>query len=317
MNRLVTIGIPVYNGARFFEECLESVVSQTYSDLEILIVDDGSIDDSLKIAEDYQSRYDFIKIIRNEKNLGLVGNWNKCLSLSNGDWVKLHFQDDLMEPETIEKMIQMSIDYDLNLVLTDREFFYEDEIKDQFVGYKKLSHLYDDVTIIFPEELASLLIRLGLNDNFLGEPIIGLVKKELLMRYGFYDDLFEHLVDFEYWLRISLNERVGFIPEALHKFRIHEGSKGSLNVHTKNEIVSIPDHDKMKLIHKLANDVYFERFRESVSKRQIDKLIKTNIVRKVAKKGYHKMSTILEPHLLSYVRKNKVDWIKSHIRDFF
>ena len=122
MTSKVSICIPVYNGKGFLKESLESVLSQTYKNMEILIVDDGSTDGSIEVLEEFASKDSRIKLILNENNLGLVGNWNKCVELATGDWIKFQFQDDTMEVDALEKMLRSAKGLDVRLVLTDREY---------------------------------------------------------------------------------------------------------------------------------------------------------------------------------------------------
>jgi glycosyltransferase involved in cell wall biosynthesis len=76
-NPLISVCIPVYNGAAYLEDCLQSVIAQTYSNIEILLVDDGSTDDSISIIEKFSQKDSRIRLVRNQKNLGLTGNWIK------------------------------------------------------------------------------------------------------------------------------------------------------------------------------------------------------------------------------------------------
>lgn len=108
MQELITIGIPTYNGAKYLRESLDSVINQTYQNLDILVIDDNSRDDTISIIEEYQRRDSRIRLIRNLENPGMLANWNRCLKEAKADWIKLHFQDDLMVPETIERMYSAS-----------------------------------------------------------------------------------------------------------------------------------------------------------------------------------------------------------------
>jgi len=300
MSELVSICIPVYNGERFLKESIECVLHQSYRHIEVLIVDDQSTDSTLSIAESFKKSDNRVRIIKNEANLGLVGNWNKCLSEAAGKWIKLHFQDDLMEQDTIARMVRMSIENDLGLVLTDREFFYEDGIKNQFVGLKRLSDFFSKPSIIEPEKLTSILATYGIRDNFMGEPILGLMKTDIATRLGTYDDQFKHIVDFEYWLRIGLNERIGFMPEKLHRFRIHDSSQGAKNVSRPGRI-SVADRDKMNLVHKFMTAPEFSNFRKTASSDLIKKFLEEHIIERAIKIGQSFIDKEMEPYLVAHI----------------
>lgn len=99
---LVSIALCVYNGARFLAQQLDTLVNQTYPNLEIIAVDDCSTDDSLAILESFSQKYPFIKIIRNEHNLGYVKNFEKALSFCQGTYIALCDQDDIWDLEKIK-----------------------------------------------------------------------------------------------------------------------------------------------------------------------------------------------------------------------
>src|SRR5438132_13383598 len=101
----VSICVPLYNGAAHLAECLESVLGQTFADVEIVLVDDGSTDGTVTIAEDFVRRDSRVRLYRNPKNLGLVANWNKCVELTNGEWIKFLFQDDFLQSICLEQML--------------------------------------------------------------------------------------------------------------------------------------------------------------------------------------------------------------------
>lgn len=104
---LVSILIPVFNRERFIGSCIESALSQTYANIEIIIVDNCSSDNTWKICTDFAQSDDRIKIYRNENNIGPVKNWKKAVDYANGLFGKILFSDDLMKPEFIEETLKL------------------------------------------------------------------------------------------------------------------------------------------------------------------------------------------------------------------
>jgi glycosyltransferase involved in cell wall biosynthesis len=102
---LVSVIIGTYNGETFLEEQLRSVLAQTYSHLEIIAIDDGSSDGTIRILREYAARDPRIKIVINERNLGFIRNFEKGCSLSSGKWISLCDQDDYWFPDKVEKMV--------------------------------------------------------------------------------------------------------------------------------------------------------------------------------------------------------------------
>lgn len=252
MQELITIGIPTYNGAKYLRESLDSVINQTYQNLDILVIDDNSRDDTVSIIEEYQNRDSRIRLIRNLENPGMVANWNRCLKEAKADWIKLHFQDDLMVQETIERMYSASQRLGVRLVLTDREYLFEDEIVDFSQNLNRLSNGVNDTRVIPTQYFFQKTIDTKLNQNFIGEPILGLIHKSLVAEIGYYDVRLHQIVDLEYWLRIGLNESIGFIPDRLHIFRVHGNSQGARNSRAK--IVNRTTADKVQIAMKMLCD---------------------------------------------------------------
>lgn len=118
--KLVSIVIATYNGAKFLQQQLDSILQQTYSTLELIIVDDGSIDDTLKILYKYAALDDRIHIYPAEKNLGLVANFERGLKLASGDFIALSDQDDLFHKDKIELLVRkLEENPNKNLVVSD------------------------------------------------------------------------------------------------------------------------------------------------------------------------------------------------------
>src|SRR5918994_2167278 len=107
MNKLpVSICIPTYNGARFLDDCMESARGQSFDDLDILVVDDQSSDETLSIVSKHAGLDSRVRIEQNPRRLGLVGNWNRCVELARGEWIKFVFQDDLVDPHCVESLVE-------------------------------------------------------------------------------------------------------------------------------------------------------------------------------------------------------------------
>jgi len=108
---LVSVVLGTYNGEVYLEEQLRSVLAQTWTNLEIIAIDDGSSDRTVTILREYAARDSRIKVFINEQNLGFVRNFEKGCSLAKGKWISLCDQDDYWLPEKIQKMAQAIGDY--------------------------------------------------------------------------------------------------------------------------------------------------------------------------------------------------------------
>lgn len=102
---LVSIALCTYNGALYINEQLNSILSQTYQNLEIIIVDDCSTDRTFQMLEEFQKKDSRIQLFKNDKNLGFNLNFNKALSLTNGAYIAISDQDDIWDKEKIAFML--------------------------------------------------------------------------------------------------------------------------------------------------------------------------------------------------------------------
>ena len=132
---LVSIVITVYNCEKYIEKLLDSVINQTYKNLEIIIVNDGSKDDTLNICKKYSSRDKRIKII-SQKNAGVSCARNKGIDKVTGKYIYFCDSDDYLELDTIEKMVDIYRQYDVELVVAG--YFSEVETGNSLVSFDKI-----------------------------------------------------------------------------------------------------------------------------------------------------------------------------------
>lgn len=103
-NLIVSIIIPIYNGVDYIDKCLNSIIGQTYKNIEVILIDDGSKDESLKIIKQYSKKYPFIKSFT-QKNVGQALTRNNGIKKSTGDYITFLDQDDYIDSDYIETLI--------------------------------------------------------------------------------------------------------------------------------------------------------------------------------------------------------------------
>ena len=260
MNPKISVCIPTYNGAVYLTECLDSVVKQTFQSMEILVVDDGSSDDSVSIAQRYVRMDRRVRVSVNEGHLGLVDNWNHCVDLANGEWIKFVFQDDRIEPACIARMLDASR-ADVDLVVVRRILDFEqdtpDSVKELYaaslVNHNLTGH-FSDCSYIAPEEFAKLVLKAPFG-NCLGEPTATMVRKSAFTKYGRFNPNLVSLCDWEYFARVAVNTGLCYIDEPLAYFRIHSRAR-SAEIREQQSFW-VATIDPLIIQHELA---YFQPF---------------------------------------------------------
>src|SRR5712691_12790791 len=121
---LVSICIPTFNAARWILDCLVSALAQSYPSLEVLVIDDASTDETVELIRSIDDER--IRLLVNEQNIGLARNWNKCIEMSRGDFIKFLFHDDILYPDCVEKMMRLLLSNEnVGLVFSPRDVIVE------------------------------------------------------------------------------------------------------------------------------------------------------------------------------------------------
>lgn len=120
----VSVVIPIYNASKYLSLCLDSIVSQTYKKLEIILVDDKSTDNSLVLLKEYKEKCRKIKIIRLKENGGVSHARNAGIEKATGDYIFFIDSDDFVDKNCIKKLVEASIKYDADVIDTERLYWY-------------------------------------------------------------------------------------------------------------------------------------------------------------------------------------------------
>ncbi len=112
----ISVIVPVYNVEKYIDRCIQSILTQTYSDYEIILIDDGSVDRSGDICDKYANSYAKIRVIHNETNQGLAEVRNIGIREAKGRYIQFVDSDDWIEPETLELCLNIMCDYDADIV---------------------------------------------------------------------------------------------------------------------------------------------------------------------------------------------------------
>ena len=144
----ISVIIPVYNGEKYLERCVNSVLNQTHTDIELILVDDGSSDKSLQICNDFASADSRVCVIHKE-NGGVSTARNAGLEIATGEYIAFVDSDDYIEPDMYENMLNKALEHKCQVVLCDcvkehgtHKELYSHNIRDGFYNRKQLEEEY-------------------------------------------------------------------------------------------------------------------------------------------------------------------------------
>ena len=212
----ISIITPSLNQGRFIEETIQSVLSQAYPNLEYIIMDGGSSDDTLSVLERYSNQLKWVS----EKDTGQTHAINKGLRMASGDILAYLNADDLLLPGTLIKVAQLFMKCPQAMWVTGKcRIINEDnrEIRRLITGYKNFWLHFRHRSV--------LLIT-----DYISQPAT-FWRADVLNEMGYFDESLHYVMDYEYWLRLYAKYPLVFIPAYLAAFKVHSQSKTTSTGH--------------------------------------------------------------------------------------
>ena len=186
--------IPVYNRAKTIQRAIDSVLNQNYSPLEIIVIDDGSTDETPQIIEKYGDKINII----HQANRGVSAARNKGIKAARGEWIALLDSDDEWLPHKLKLQQDFILENgDFQILQTEEIWIRHGKRVNPMKKHQKFGGH------IFYQSLPLCIIS----------PSAVVFTQKLFQRYGGFDESLPVCEDYDLWLRISANEMVGFIPE--------------------------------------------------------------------------------------------------------
>jgi len=294
LNPLVSICIPTFNGASFIEDALNSALAQTYKNIEIVVSDDASNDTTLQIVKNYQDITTIpIRVYQHQPNC-IGSNWNHCIKHAQGEYIKFLFQDDVLMPKCIEKMIAvLNQKPQCALVACKRQFITEAGMDSPEID--KWKTIYGDLQVhlnmasesgqlILSKKLFSHPLFYASPFNKIGEPSVVMFRKSILGKTGYFREDLKQILDYEYWYRILKQYPIAIITEPLVKFRLHESQATNLN---RNKTIN-----DYKIYENLLYNDYFWLLHPMLRKRLFNKY-------HIIPRGYKRIKQFIKTKILN------------------
>jgi GDP-L-fucose synthase len=212
-NPKLSVVMPAYNAEKYLSGAIESILNQTFKDFEFIIIDDCSIDRTWEILQDYAKKDNRIFCLKNEENLGIAGNLNKCLEFCRGDFIARMDSDDWAYPDRFEKQLKF-LESNPEVGIVGGSI----EVTDSNLSEIKFIRKYfeDDV---------KLKQHLFIQSPF-AHPCI-MFRKEVF-EGQFYNKILSPTEDYDIYFRIGRNYKFANLEDVLLKYRLHSEQSSTI-----------------------------------------------------------------------------------------
>jgi hypothetical protein len=217
----VSVCIPVYNGAGTINRSIDSVLAQTYGNFECVVVDNNSTDSTVECVQAYSDPR--IRIVRNRRNLGMVGNHNQCAAVARGRLIQFVHADDWLLPDCLARLVPAFDDDNVGLAFAPRRVITTDE--SWKVRFARLEGQLRPLRAVNNgPELIRRYLAAGADGNPIGEPTSVMLRRETLIAAGGFRRQVPQLQDIDAWLRMLTRCDAAFIEEELTVRWHHAGT---------------------------------------------------------------------------------------------
>jgi glycosyltransferase involved in cell wall biosynthesis len=231
----ITVALPVYNGEQYIAIAIKSVLAQTFSDFELLILDNCSTDNTLDIIRTFSDPR--IRLIVNPKNLGMIENWNLAVSLATGKYIKILSHDDLLAPSCLAEQINGFLRYQNIGIVTCKKRIINESGVVVMPGFG----LFGFTRIINGRRAIKKSMRAG--RNIIGEPSVVLLDAKLLRASGDFEQP-QFTPDIKMWFKMLKGSNILFLNKSLASYRISSSS-------TSSSVASTQGLQFAQLIHEV------------------------------------------------------------------
>jgi len=207
-----------YNYAQYIEEAINSVISQSYQDWELIVVDDCSSDNSVEIIKSYCEKDSRIKLFQNDKNKGLKETILLALSHATGDWVSFLESDDVFSPDNLSKKVEIiEKNPEVKLIFNKVNFLWQGREKFQSGIFEKTQR--DLAKMTFPRNMFK---DFYINNRILTFSCV-MVEANILKTANFNSPV-DALLDWWLWIHLAYKNKFYYIDKELTSWRLHEQS---------------------------------------------------------------------------------------------
>jgi glycosyltransferase involved in cell wall biosynthesis len=241
----VSVIMPAYNSEKYIGEAIESILNQTFTDFEFIILNDGSTDNTAKIIKEYAKKDKRIRFINNKKNRGIVGVLNQGLDLATGKYIARMDSDDISLPERFEKQIK----------------YMEQHPECGVLG--TWFHMFGNKDYIITNRPKILDILKILHGYSVGHPTV-MIRKSVIDKYEFrYKNDYKYCEDYELWSRMIFVTEIHNLQEVLLNYR---WSGDNISVVHSEKQQELTEKVRQNILNKITQDKNIQDILKDLSK---------------------------------------------------
>lgn len=298
MKNKVSIIIPVYNCEKFLDKCLDSLINQTYNDIEIILVNDGSTDRSLEICRKYEKKDTRVKVI-DQKNGGVSSARNSGLAEATGEYILFVDGDDYIEYNCIEKSMDLILEKELDIL----KFSFLKELSKKIT--KKYTFSVELNTKILKEEYTKKLYKYMFSTNDFCNTTNAIIKRNIIKDTKF---PLNRLIGEDYWFFVQClnnSNNIYFINDAFYHYIVNADSATHIfneeknakkladsifvNTEIRNDLLSRKYDDYQSYIDKCNYNIFsnlqvcilnanYKKFKEYIDRIKNDEYLSSKII---------------------------------------
>jgi alpha-1,3-rhamnosyltransferase len=227
---LVSVLLPSYNHVKFVEQAVLSILNQSYPNIELLVIDDGSTDGSHEILENLSKKHGFF--YQHQENMGVIKTLERLSSLAKGKYISFFSSDDLSEPEKIEKLVS-----------------YLEKNPDFSMVYSKIRIIDANnnlVKLVQEPYKEGMIFKDLLMGNFFINGLGAIIKTEAYRNFSRFDC---YIDDYQLWLSVAKKHKIGFVDDFLASYRIHDN-------HLASDLIKMQQAE-LRIISRYENEEVF------------------------------------------------------------
>jgi glycosyltransferase involved in cell wall biosynthesis len=264
LHPLVSICIPTYNGGRFIDAALASAAAQDYPNVEVVVVDDASRDETLERLHSWRGGH--LRLVVHRTNRGHNATWSETVERARGKYLKFLHQDDELRPDCVSRMVgALEKSPGAGLAFSRRKLRFEGvPAEGQAEWIRRNGRLEAEFRRLKPVNRGMDLFRewfeSGFGANWIGEPSVVMVRRNCLERVGGFATHIRQATDVDLWMRIAARFDVCYIDDELATFTV-----GATSLSVRNRMSRATWLDRLWLLEGLGYDAELLRALPEIS----------------------------------------------------